>query len=242
MAQFFGIASDIDGTLTHNDRRLSAGALSAAHSLSGRIPLVLVTGNTLCFSRTISKILGTRSPIIAENGGILLPDYDAAPIVIEPCTDELRAALSLIQENLPIRVFDFRERQTDVSFGKTVSAAEILPYLSDFPNISLVDAEFAFHLTDKNISKGAALVKMAEMMGTSADRFAAVGDSENDIDLFRVSGLSFAVSNAPEFVKSEADIVLENESGDGFAEAVRYLIENDLLQLYDEKRDFYIKS
>ncbi|MCL2862918.1 MAG: phosphoglycolate phosphatase [Methanimicrococcus sp.] len=241
MDRFFGIASDIDGTVTHDDRRLSAGALSAAHCLSGRFPLVLVTGNTLCFSRTISKLLGTRSPIIAENGGIILPDYDAAPIIKRPKMDEIHAALSLISENLPIRLHDYSERVTDVSFSKTVSADEILPYLSDFPNLSLVDTEYAFHITDNNICKGAALTDLAGMMGTSAKKFVAIGDSENDIDMFRASGLSFAVSNASPLVKKEADIVLKNSFGEGFAEAINYLLKNDLLELSDEKKDFYVK-
>ncbi|MCL2550043.1 MAG: phosphoglycolate phosphatase [Methanimicrococcus sp.] len=241
MDRFFGIASDIDGTITHDDSRLSAAALSAAHFLSGRIPFVLVTGNSLCFSRTLSKTLGTRSPIIAENGGILLPDDNAAPVIVESCMNEIQAALSLILKNLPVRAFDSSKRLTDVSFSKTVSAADVLPYLSDFPNISLVDTEAAFYITDKNICKGPALMDLAEMMGASAKKFVTIGDSENDIDMFRASGLSFAVANAPAHVKKEADIVLKNSFGDGFSEAVDYLLKNDLLELSDEKRDFYIK-
>jgi len=94
MKRFFGIATDIDGTITCGDRRLSVEALKAAHMISGKLPIILVTGNTLCFSRTISKILGTRSPIIAENGGIFLPSYDAEPSVMTSHMDELRSALS----------------------------------------------------------------------------------------------------------------------------------------------------
>ena len=237
--RFFGIASDIDGTLTYDDRRLSVEAMKAAHALSGKLPIILVSGNTLCFARTISKVLGTRSPIIAENGGIFLPSYDAEPIVLTSHMDELRSALSLLQKNLPIQVFDYRERLTDVSFARTVSESEILPYLSDFPNIHLVDAEFAYHLTDRSICKGDALEKMAKQMGKSAGDFAAIGDSDNDIDLFKSSGLSFAVANASDAVKREADVVLKNKYGDGFAEAVDYLLKNDMLELCDERRDFY---
>jgi len=238
--RFFGIASDIDGTLTYDDRRLSVEAMKAAHALSGKLPIILVSGNTLCFSRTISKVLGTRSPVIAENGGIFLSSYDAEPIVLTSHMDELHSALLLLQKNLPIQVFDYRERLTDVSFARTVSEGEILPYLSAFPNIHLVDAEFAYHLTDRSICKGDALEKMAKQMGKSAGDFAAIGDSDNDIDLFKSSGLSFAVANASDAVKREADVVLKNKYGDGFAEAVDYLLKNDMLELCDERRDFYL--
>ena len=240
MKRFFGIATDIDGTITCGDRRLSVEALKAAHMISGKLPIILVTGNTLCFSRTISKILGTRSPIIAENGGIFLPSYDAEPSVMTSHMNELRSALSLLLKNLPIQVFDSRERLTDVSFAKTVSEDEILPYLLNYPNIHLVDAEFAYHLTDRSICKGDALEMAARQMGKTAGDFAAIGDSDNDIDLFKSAGFSFAVANASDSVKREADVVLQNKYGDGFAEAVNYLLKNDMIELCSECRDFYL--
>jgi len=242
MSRFLGIVSDIDGTITHNDRSLSEYALRAAQSLSGRIPIVLASGNTLCFTRTISKVLGTRSPLIAENGGILLPSYDAVPIVVEPCMDELLSALSILKDHFELNVFDSRERVTDISFARTIDKDEILPFLSAFPNIDFVDAGYAYHLTDKNICKGSALQTVAEMMNLKAENFVAIGDSNNDIDLFQKAGFSFAVANANENVKREADVVLENEFGDGFAEAIDYLLKNDMLELRDEdeKTNFYV--
>ncbi|WNY28884.1 5-amino-6-(5-phospho-D-ribitylamino)uracil phosphatase YcsE [Methanimicrococcus stummii] len=240
MARFLGIVSDIDGTITHSDRRLSVEALRSAHMISGRIPFVLASGNTLCFTRAVSKMLGTRSPLIAENGGILLPSYDADPIMADPCRNELNAALNLLLEHFDLNVFDSRDRVTDVSFAKTISKDEILPYLSDFKNIEFVDAEYAFHLTDKNICKGGALLQMSELMGLKPKDFVAVGDSNNDIDLFRAAGLSFAVASATDAVKKEADYVLQKGYGDGFAEMVDFLIQNDWIELEDERRDFYV--
>ncbi|MDV0444777.1 hypothetical protein MmiAt1_03150 [Methanimicrococcus sp. At1] len=240
MARFSGIVSDIDGTLTHDDRRLSAEALQSAHMLSGRIPVVLASGNTLCFTRAVSKMLGTRSPLIAENGGLILPFYDSDPILIEPCRDELNAALNVLSKHFDLTVFDSRDRITDISFAKTVDKEEILPYLSDFPNIYFVDAEFAYHLTDKNICKSDGLIRTAKLMGMDAKDFVAVGDSNNDIDLFQAAGFSFAVANATPEVKKEADYVLTKKFGAGFAEAVDYLIQNDLIELEDNRRDFYV--
>ncbi|MDY0267084.1 MAG: phosphoglycolate phosphatase [Methanimicrococcus sp.] len=239
MKRFFGIVSDIDGTVTHDDRRLSAAALEAAHFLSGKVPIVLASGNTFCFTRTVSKLMGTRSPVIAENGGIILMSYDGAPIYIEPKMDEIHAALFHLKKHFDLTVFDSRERITDVAFAKTVDKEKILPLLSDFSNIHLVDAEFAYHLTDKNICKGDALCKTAKLMGLKPKDFVAVGDSDNDIDLFQTAGLSFAVANATSAVKKEADYVLKNKFGDGFSEMVEYLLSNDLLELENEKRNFY---
>lgn len=185
-------------------------------------------------------MMGTRSPVIAENGGLLLPSYDSDPILIEPCRKELEAALSVLLQHFDLTVFDSRDRVTDISFARTVRAEQILPYLKDFPNIHFVDAEYAYHLTDKNICKGAGLAQTATMMRLKARDFVAIGDSENDIDLFQAAGLSFAVANAAPEVQKEADVVLKKPFGDGFAEAVDYLIQNDLIELSAECRDFYV--
>jgi len=242
MSRFLGIVSDIDGTLTYNDRSLSEKALCVARRLSGRIPIVLASGNTFCFTRTMSKVLATRSPLIAENGGILLPSFDADPIILTPRMDEILSAFSILKEQFDLTALDSRERVTDVSFLKTVEHSKLLPFLSAFENIDLVDAEYAYHLADKHIQKGAALQTTAKMMGLDAENFVAVGDSDNDVDLFRKSGFSFAVANASAAAKREADIVLKNGFGDGFAEAMEYLLKNDMLELRDEdaRTDFYV--
>jgi len=63
------LAVDIDGTLTDMNRVLSPASLLAMRRLN--VPVVLSTGNTHCFSRTISVLLGTPRIFIAENGGVL---------------------------------------------------------------------------------------------------------------------------------------------------------------------------
>lgn len=48
---------------------LSIAALQALHKLN--VPVVLNIGNTHCFTRTVSVLLGTPPIFIAENGGVL---------------------------------------------------------------------------------------------------------------------------------------------------------------------------
>ncbi len=60
-------------------------------------------------------------------------------------------------------------------------------------------------------------------MGLKPENFAALGDSENDILMFKAAGLGLAVGNAVPEVKAVADYVAEKPYGEGAAEALEWL-------------------
>ncbi len=78
---------------------------------------------------------------------------------------------------------------------------------------------FFLEVTDKKASKGAALLKVAEMYGVRPQEVIAIGDSENDITMIRNAGMGIAMTNAKEKIKKEADYVTlsNNESGVAYA-------------------------
>ena len=68
--------TDIDGTLTDDRRRLSMHAVEEIRRLvDAGIPVVLASGNTVCFIDALSKMIGTSGDIIAENGGVYRHGY-----------------------------------------------------------------------------------------------------------------------------------------------------------------------
>ncbi|MBR0600608.1 Cof-type HAD-IIB family hydrolase [Sinanaerobacter chloroacetimidivorans] len=82
-------------------------------------------------------------------------------------------------------------------------------------------------VTDKKASKGAALLKVAEMYGIEAPEVIAIGDSENDISMIRSAGLGIAVANAKEIIKNEADFVTFSNNESGVAYAINKFIFNE---------------
>lgn len=75
--------------------------------------------------------------------------------------------------------------------------------------------------------------------GLSFENIAYIGDDLNDIKLFRKVGLSFAVADASEYAKKNADIVLKHNGGNGaFREAVEFLLKykniriNQIIETY----------
>jgi len=64
-----------------------------------------------------------------------------------------------------------------------------------------------YELLPKGVSKGAALGKMAELLGVRKEKTVAAGDYNNDVSMLKAAGVGFAVANAVEEAKAAADHV-----------------------------------
>ncbi|MBE7000080.1 MAG: HAD family phosphatase [Ruminococcaceae bacterium] len=64
-----------------------------------------------------------------------------------------------------------------------------------------------YEILPKGVSKGAALLKMAELLGIAPENTIAVGDFNNDVSMIRAAGIGFAVDNAVAEAKAVADYV-----------------------------------
>lgn len=64
-----------------------------------------------------------------------------------------------------------------------------------FPGDDFVDVH------KKGVNKGAAVRFLCDQKGISPDEVMAFGNTENDVPLLRMAGLSYAVSNADEVAK-----------------------------------------
>jgi Cof subfamily protein (haloacid dehalogenase superfamily) len=64
-----------------------------------------------------------------------------------------------------------------------------------------------------HVSKGNSLAELATSMGIDRQNITCIGDSDNDLSMFDVSGFSIAVANATPAVLKAADIIGDNQSG-----------------------------
>jgi len=217
------IAVDIDGTLTYKDRSLNCRAVEALRKVT--VPVVLATGNISCFARTAAKLIGVSDIAICENGGVVRFDYDGEDIILGDKEKCLKAA-ELLKKQFKIEFLDFEYRKSEVCLRRNFpidKAREIIGNSGLAEEVRIVDSGFAYHIIDANVSKGKALRYIAGELKINVKDFAAIGDSENDIDLLKTAGIGIAVANSDEVLKGEADIVLANENGDGVVEALKLL-------------------
>lgn len=83
-------------------------------------------------------------------------------------------------------------------------------------------------LTGAQVNKGVALARACEALGLETREVVVFGDAENDVEMFRVAGHSFAMDQADDEVKRAADSVAPPNTEDGVAQAVEALLRSGL--------------
>jgi hypothetical protein len=96
------------------------------------------------------------------------------------------------------------------AFSTNVSATRSAPYYVD--------------VTHHDANKGSVVEFLAKHYAIETSEIATIGDMENDILMFEKSGLSIAVANANDDVKSSADHVTKSNDESGVAAAVESFI------------------
>ena len=75
----------------------------------------------------------------------------------------------------------------------------------------------------QNISKGATVMRLAEMLGVKPENTVGMGDYNNDIEMLELTAFSFSPENAPEEVKKQAKHITPNCNQDAVAYALHYV-------------------
>ena len=215
------LAVDIDGTLTDESRAVDPRVFPVLSEWPA--PVVIATGKAMPYSIALCEFLGIEYTVVAENGGVVFAE----------ATDELQlrgdheACLTVAEA--------YREMGHDMGFGEVDLAnrwreTEVLVHL-DQPveplerlaaevGLVVLDTGFAYHVTDPSVDKGTGIAAVCAELERAPESFLAVGDSENDAEMFDAAGEAVAVANADETAKSRADRVTGAEYADGFLEAV----------------------
>lgn len=94
---------------------------------------------------------------------------------------------------------------------------------------SIIDKEYEYlDISPLNVTKGNSLQILSNYLNLSKDNILSIGDNLNDIEMFKASSISVAVSNSHEEVKLHADYITKNSAENGgFAEAIYKFIPFD---------------
>lgn len=223
MSNVKGLAVDIDGTLTYQDRSINCNAVEALRKV--KLPIVLATGNISCFARTTAKLIGVSDLTICENGGVVRFSYDGADTVLGD-KEKCYSAAQLLMSDFKIEFLDEEYRKSEVCMRRNFPIEDAIKIIEEKGmgnEVKMVDSGFAYHIIDANVNKGKALDYVAQRINLTPEDFAAIGDSGNDLDLLSAAGKSIAVANADEKLKQGADVVLTRENGEGVVEALQLL-------------------
>ncbi|ANS77056.1 phosphatase [Paenibacillus yonginensis] len=101
-------------------------------------------------------------------------------------------------------------------------------YIQDQELTMVVSADHNFEVEHPLASKGNALMQMAERHQIPLNEVMAIGDSYNDISMFKVAGRSVAMGNAHQQIKDVCHMVTLSNQQNGVAHAIRQVLGHSL--------------
>ena len=216
------LALDVDGTITDKSRRGCISAIETIYKVETMgIPIIIATGNILCFTKALSIFLATSGGLVVENGGVI--ESRGSREVLGNFA-KCQNAYNHLKSELPVeKVQNSNLRISEIAITRKFPVNVIKEVLEGF-DVEVYDSKFAIHITDPSVNKGSSVIKVAADIGVSPGEILAIGDSENDIEFLSAAGVKVAVSNANPELKDIADYVTSKPHGDGVREAVEKYI------------------
>ena len=105
------------------------------------------------------------------------------------------------------------EADAQGALGERATASRSQPYYLD--------------ITHKEANKGAVVDYLSDYFTIPPEHIATIGDSPNDVLMFKRSGLSIAMGNASDEVKAQAKVTTDSYNDEGFAKAIeRFVLES----------------
>jgi hypothetical protein len=123
--------------------------------------------------------------------------------------DAVRECEAAVREEFAAKV---HARQTNPQRETLVTAARSQPYYLD--------------VTHPEANKGYVVTRLSKLLDIPVAEIATIGDMPNDISMFEKSGISIAMGQAGEEVKSAATYTTSSSEEEGFAKAVEEFVLN----------------
>jgi len=165
--------------------------------------------------RGVTVFCYSDDELYVDREGELLKEYVGRTGAIYKVTDDFRK-ISGAPKVLALTYFDKPELLKPVHAKIDSAMKGRIEYAFSFPNY--------LELTKLGVTKGAAIPGVLERKGIPPERTFAIGDSFNDIPMFRACAVSVAMGGADEEVRKSATRVTAPIEKDGLAEAFENFI------------------
>jgi Cof subfamily protein (haloacid dehalogenase superfamily) len=132
------------------------------------------------------------------------------PKIVASFDDKLDEIAKIVGVSDDLACVQRCEADARAAFGQRATANRSQPYYLD--------------ITNKDANKGAVVEFLSRHLGLPAAQIATIGDQPTDVPMFKRSGLSIAMGNAPDQVKAEATVTTDSYNDEGFAKAMERFI------------------
>jgi Cof subfamily protein (haloacid dehalogenase superfamily) len=137
----------------------------------------------------------------------------ADPTIVGDFTPYLEAACKIVGSSSDAPLLQRCEVAMQQALGREATAVRSQSYYLD--------------VTPPGCDKGTFVEASAKRLGISTGAVATIGDMQNDLAMFRKSGLSIAMGNATDDVKKVATRVTASNEDEGFAKAIDMILQEN---------------
>ena len=215
------VVTDVDATITDDHRRIDLESIGMIRALRDvGIPTILASGNAYPVILYLAKFIGTASPVVAENGGVVGWEERDIKKVLGSREKPLAFVEDLKKEYQITHLESDAWRESEVVITRDLHY-ENLSALAASSGLKVEDTKFAYHISQPEVRKAAGVLVALGLLGLEASDAFAIGDSQNDVEMCEMCGQGAAVANATDKMKSAADYVALGSHGAGFVEIIR---------------------
>ncbi|MEM8806013.1 MAG: HAD-IIB family hydrolase [Cyanobacteria bacterium P01_G01_bin.38] len=241
LSQIGLIATDVDGTLTHNGG-FNAKLFVALEKLQAvDLPVLIVTGRSAGWVSGLAHYLPVVGAI-AENGGIYVSKAHPKPSFLQPIDDgklhrqKLAQQFETLRQQYPhlTEATDNRFRLTDWTFDITGLSPADLAWMADSCKANgwgFIYSTVQCHIKPLTQEKahGLGQVLGQDFPALTRNQVLTVGDSPNDESLFDTGQFphSVGVDNVKHYLdrlNHQPTYLTQAEAGEGFCELVNVLL------------------
>jgi HAD superfamily hydrolase (TIGR01484 family) len=221
--RYQALICDYDGTIAH-DGRVGPSTIKALERLveSGR-RLVLVTGRDLPLLQRDFDRLDLFERVVVENGALMYDPATRSERLLTESADERLVEALRARDVKPLGV-----GRAIIATWKPMETVVLEQIRELGLELEIIFNKGAVMILPAGITKASGLHAALLDLGLSAHNTVGVGDAENDHAFLSLCGISAAVANALPALKERADLVLEKPRGEGVAELIERILEDDL--------------
>ena len=206
------IITDFDRTLTSKNGRIKPKLLEKIKLLEK--PFILVTGKKLKDVEELCKRYHVWQVVIAEDGAIIyFPKTKKTVISTSPYIQQAKEIL--------------KNSEIPVDFGEVIISSKVKNIKKLKEVLKPLERKLSFQknvdevmILPKGINKKEGVERVLKELKIEPDKTIIIGDAENDIPLFEISGYRVAVANADRKLKKLADEVTKKDSDEGVMEVL----------------------
>ena len=244
------IVVDLDNTLLHTDKILSARTVEALKECKNRgIKIMVATARPLRTAEQYCETIGADAVIVSNGARIVCGSQRTDHNIYLRSAEQLLNALKrypnlritletgdCAYSNLPIEDYETILSDDLIGIANDEGALKILVHLDNEEALANVKNEltddlyytiaheYLMQIMSTSATKWNGIKAMLDIYNCSPDETVYFGDDQDDIEPIKKCGIGVAVSSAIEEAKAAADYVAGSNDNDGVAEFLEHWI------------------